>query len=252
MYETKNEKRFKVRGSIIAGICTIIAAVITILYSKNDSHSTVVIPVPTFIKEVQTSTQSNPGRRPDRNAGAIIPHLDQPISASETEKEDVKPIEPPVPLHSFVNQMTRADIAVSIVHSTGEYNSPINAAIISLYRNIGMSGTSSLFTPSFYQSGYFNELYGVSHQLLNNLGVDDLVKYIAVGKYAIEFEEGQYMKYVCRARLEMVLISTKNLQEVNRFTITVSGSHEDKYHAEAAAIEKLSDNYQHNHLKIGL
>lgn len=252
MQDVKNEKSFKIRGPWIVGLSAIVAAVLPIIYARNEKEKVVTSPPLTIINQIeQPKNQNQQGTMVVKPLVAQIGGQLPSSSSLPSSNQGVK-IEPVVSFKSFVNQSTSADIAVAITNTGGEFVGAINGAIINLYRSIGMTGTGSLFTPSFFQSKYFNDIYNINQEVLSSMGVNSLVKYIAVGKYFHEFEQGQYMKYVCHARLDMVIISASNLQEVNRFTITVSGSHEDKFHAEAAAIEKLTSNYQYNHLKTGI
>jgi hypothetical protein len=252
MQDLKNEKSFKIRGPWIVGLSAIVAAVLPIIYAKNEKEKVVTSPPLTIINQIEQPKNQNQQRTSIVKPPFVESRDHQPSSTSLQSSNPGVKIEPVISFKSFVNQNTSADIAVAIINTGGEFVGSINGAIINLYRSIGMTGTGSLFTPSFFQSKYFNDVFNINQEVLSSMGVNSLVKYIAVGKYFHEFEQGQYMKYVCHARLDMVIISTTNLQEVNRFTITVSGSHEDKFHAEAAAIEKLTSNYQYNHLKGGI
>jgi len=147
-------------------------------------------------------------------------------------------------------QNSSTDIAILILNSHNIADNSLAADIAGLYKDKGFSVSSSLFTQNFINLNYFDKVENGDSQIIQELKLPAGLKYIVLGKYENEFEDGSYTKYISRARLNVSIISCATKSQSNSFELRVANGYDDKDHAEEGAIEKLIEDYKANHLNL--
>ncbi|SFD85620.1 hypothetical protein SAMN05518672_103537 [Chitinophaga sp. CF118] len=153
----------------------------------------------------------------------------------------------------YVNKtVSQADIAVAIIDAARSPNNMITSSIANLYRSKGYVVTGSLFKLKLFQSEFFEELENANSTLIGKLELHTHVKYVVIGIYSriLEAGTGEYALVVCRANLDVHVISCETQSQVDGFELAVSNGHGDVQHAEKGAIEKLMADYSANHLNL--
>jgi hypothetical protein len=152
----------------------------------------------------------------------------------------------------YVNNIKeKVDVAVLIIDSNNNPVSSLSAGVANLYHTQnGQTITTSLFTTEFLASKYVKGLLNANSQLINNLNLSSKAKFVVIGIYTKDFEAGEMTKYLCRASLDVVVISCDQTSRVDGFQIEASNNYNDKGHAEKGAKEKILEEYQREHLKL--
>jgi hypothetical protein len=146
---------------------------------------------------------------------------------------------------NYINkQAPKADIALLILDSKNQPVNSISSKVAEFYRSKGYTVNTSLFTDDFLESKYLNKLRYGNADVIDMLGVSALAKNIVIGKYANSIENGSLMKYISRARLDVVVISCTSKSQIDVFDINRSNTHGDKLHAESGAIDKIMKDYK--------
>ena len=178
-------------------------------------------------------------------------HVPPEIKGASLQNEPSK-LDVIIPSEYVNNTVMKSDIAVVILDAN---NSPVNSitsGIANLYRNKGYVVTNSLFTLRLFQSKYLRQLENANSQLIEKLELPSLVKYVVIGTYSktLEPNTGEYVKVVCRANLNVRVISCNSRSQIDGFELAVSNGHDDPQHAEKGAIEKLMVDYSTNHINL--
>jgi hypothetical protein len=145
---------------------------------------------------------------------------------------------------SFTNPESNADIAVLIIDSNRKMITGVASAVANLYRNKSYSVSTGVFTYPFINSKYVDEVAGGDISILSKLVLPSSLKYIVVGKYKSAMENGQRTRFICRAGLDVTVISVQRKMQVDGFELTTANGYDDEEHARAGATEKLIDQYK--------
>lgn len=181
-----------------------------------------------------------------KNIPAIIPKRTNPVEKTfEENKSSGK--------ENYINNTGKNDIAVLIVDNNNHPVNAVSAGIASLYREKKFSVTTSLFTSSFLGSAYFEKVQNANSAAIEKLQLGSNAKYIVIGKYARKFETGENTKWICRASLDIAVISCITKSMVDGFLVTASSGYDDEVNAENGAIEKLLNKYLNTaHINLSL
>lgn len=175
------------------------------------------------------------------------------INTGQAEKTGNKPDVKDSDAKDYTNQQNiENDIAVVIINDQNVIDNAISTNVSELYRDKGFSVTNSLFTDRFTNTRYFSKVENADLETLGKLGLSQHLKYIVLGRYSNVFENGNYTKFICRARLKISLISCSSKSLVSSFELRAANGFDDKDHAEQGALEKLLQAYRLNHLKLTL
>lgn len=153
---------------------------------------------------------------------------------------------------SFTNLQGNADIALLIIDNNRKSMTNVASAVANLYRNKSYSVSTGVFTHVFINSKYVGEVAGGDISILSKLILPSSLKYIVVGKYTSRMDNGQRTTFICRAGLDVTVISVQEKMQVDGFELTVANGYDDEEHARAGAIEKLMDQYKARSTSIKL
>ncbi len=205
---------------------------------------------------LQTIPQKNT-TIPARIVNTPIFENDKAVQSTEPKKEietpttDVGKKDIENALSNYINNTSpKSDIAVLVIDNNNRSINSISSEIATLYRSKGHSATTSLFTNSFLNSPYLNEVQTGNSKVIDKLGLASQVSYIVIAKYSNDFNSGEQTKWISRANLDVSVISCLSKSQVDGFTIAVSNGFDDKQHAEIGAKEKIILSYKTSHLNL--
>ena len=154
----------------------------------------------------------------------------------------------------YINHSTTASDIAIVIESDGEINSQIASRIGKLYESKGYPTTTSQFTQEFVSSAAFKEVEHAQAKTIEKLGLPTSLKYIVIGTYSNEIEDGKnsggYTKFVSRAKLKISIVSCEKKSQMDSFLINVNNGYFDKESAQDGAIDKIIDYYKENHLNL--
>jgi hypothetical protein len=152
----------------------------------------------------------------------------------------------------YINEnIPKSDIAILIINQSGSLVMALSGGIADMYRiNNHSSTVTSLFLPKFISSTYMERLYQGDANLIDLLHLASHANYIVIGKYASDFSNGEFTKYVCTATLDIAIISCQTKQIQSAFSLVASNPYDDKIRAENGAKEKLLQDFKINHLPL--
>jgi hypothetical protein len=184
----------------------------------------------------------------EKNSTPINPQNKNTQQTEQLKKDDAE-----IKLDGFINEVgAETDMAVLIIDNYSQPVNSISSDIANLYRNKGHLVTNSLFTTKLLNSKYLNDLMNSNSQLIKALNLPSNLKYLLIGKYSKSFDkgDGENVKIICRANLDVRVISCVSKSQIDGFEISVSNGHDDSQHAEKWAIKKLISDFSLNHLNL--
>lgn len=212
-----------------------------VVYFVNESISPVILG-----KETTKTNDSATGNHYKADTPAVSQGKKLPIVKNHTTMPGLSAanFQPGVDFSSFTNPDGNADIALLIVDDNRETATGITSAVANLYRSRSYHVSTGVFTYAFIHSKYMNEVTGGDISILSKLLLPSALKYIVIGKYTSTMDSGRSTRFICRAGLDVTVISVQQKISVDGFGLTVANGYDDEEHARAGAIEKLVDQYQ--------
>jgi hypothetical protein len=247
--QTNTIKKGKKQPFLIT-LISFIAAVVTILtYVGIQSGSK--------IKEGEPETKKNPVKKEYRDS--IAPPESRKDGGSKVgsptqkiiSKKNIVQGGEELFIDSMINKIQKVDVAVSVIDSNNRLINSLSSEIASLYRDkSGKTVSTSLFTEDFFESNYVDKLFNANSQLIGRLDLLSRTKIIVICRYSNKFDAGELAKYISRASLDIVVISSVSSSKIDGFQIDASNPYDDKVHAEKGAKEKIIDEYSKKHLNL--
>ncbi len=235
-------------GIILTGIGIYI---MYLQYKKTDPEGDTIIV--TNINQVKGEEVDNTGAR-TKQPHKVDPAVTYvPASVNSSPHENKLPKEEVILSDEYINKAAeKTDIAILILDANNDQVNAVSSGIANLYRSKGYSVTNSLFTAKLFQSPYLRDLENANSKLIDKLELPARVKYIVLGRYSGTTGPGtgENSKFVCRAKLDVRVISSTSRSQINGFELIVFNGHGDIDHAEKGAIEKLMADYSANHLNF--
>lgn len=172
----------------------------------------------------------------------------QPIKVKEVTEEKKQLVQHEI--KAYINNLPKSDVAIVVVDNNIKSIPFLSSKIAGLYHNQGHSVNISLFTNDFLNSDYLTEVQMGNSKIIDELELPAHANYVVIGKYSQNFDKGESTTWVCRAKLEVSIISCTLKRQIDGFQITASNGFDDQQNAENGAREKILSAYKNLHSNL--
>ncbi|MES2651092.1 MAG: hypothetical protein V4663_05095 [Bacteroidota bacterium] len=145
----------------------------------------------------------------------------------------------------------KQDIAFVILDKGNKPMSSLSNDIAAFYRKQGLKVSTSLFKQRLFASDYLDEILNAESQVFETLQLPNFTDLIAIGRYTEEIGKGTWTNYVCRVKLEVIVISCLTQTVVNSFQVNeIAAPHDYQDGARSLAMKKLLTYYQEHYQNL--
>jgi hypothetical protein len=147
----------------------------------------------------------------------------------------------------------KAGISVVIIDENGVISTPVSRDIANVYSQSHQSASIGLMKPGFLKTPEFRQLLDGDASPVEKVNLVQFTDYLVLGKIVYQYRKGTLAAgtTVCNAVITMNIISAKEKQVVQSFTITnANGNGVTEQQAKDDAMQKLLNLYLTDHGKL--